>query len=487
MSKAISAHAHAIPAANPALGTRSAGSAIRKRAAQTQARTTARTNPGRCDWSLFLAVLASAVAGLVALTWSFSNHLVLVYSDAGSHLDIARRVLDSRTPGIAQLGTVWLPIPHILLQPFIQNDFLWHTGLAGSIVGFFCFEIAAIALFLSIRLIVRYEVSAWIGLLVFITNPNVLYVQTTALTEPVLLMAMTASAYFLLRWSKQESQADLLTAGLLAMVAVGSRYDGWFFALMCGGLVAVTAYRRWHDRDRAEGITIAFLAWPVYGMFMLFFYNWLIFGDPLAFQHGQFSVQAQGNALQQAGRLATKGHVLLSLETYSWTALYNLGSVITVLALAGLLAYVVHTKMRVNSLIPYAFLSGFLFNVLALWLGQSVIWTPHSNPPLYYNVRYGLMVLPAPALFIGFLADYVMLHAWRILVAAGFVALLALQGLLWVPNWPLSIVTVADGVIGISNKGATLPRCHLSACSLYRWWHLYDAHLPASLRRRRLI
>ena len=125
--------------------------------------------------------------GLVALAYSYSHHLVLIYSDAGSHLNIARRVLDSRNPGIAQLGTVWLPVPHILMQPFIQIDFLWHTGLAGSIVGYFCFEVAAISLFLSVRLITRHELAAWIGLAVFISNPNMLYVQTTALTEPVLL------------------------------------------------------------------------------------------------------------------------------------------------------------------------------------------------------------------------------------------------------------------------------------------------------------
>ncbi|MGH2408966.1 MAG: DUF5719 family protein [Chloroflexota bacterium] len=456
MNEAHTTHSQSLSAADLALGSPAAPQALpgswRYSGAQAQARARVR----HIDWSLLLAAVAAAVAGLVALYWSYSNHLVLVYSDAGSHLNIARRVLDSRTPSIAQLGTVWLPVPHILMQPFIQNDFLWHTGLAGSIVGFACFEIAAVSLFLSVRLIVRHEIAAWIGMAVFITNPNVLYVQTTALTEPVLLMSMTASGYFVLRWSKRESQADLLTAGLLAMVAVGSRYDGWFFVIVCGALVAIISYLRWHDRDRAEGTTMAFLAWPVYAMFIWFFYNWLIFGDPLAFQHGQFSAQAQQNSLQLAGHLPTKGNLPLSVVTYGWTALYNLGTIVTVLALAGLLAYIVHTKMRVNSLIPYAFLSGFPFNVLALWLGQTVIWTPHGNPPLYFNMRYGLMVLPGAALFVGFLADYVMLRAWRILVGVGFAALLTIQGLLWVPNWPFSVVTVADGLLGLSQRGATL-------------------------------
>ena len=267
---------------------------------------------------------------------------------------------------------------------------------------------------------------------------------------------MTASGYFILRWSKRESQADLLTAGLLAMVAVGSRYDGWFFTITAGFLVAVTAYLRWGDKDRAEGTTMAFLAWPVYAMFLWFFYNWLIFGDPLAFQHGQFSAQAQQLALQAAGHLPTKGHLGLSLVTYCWDALYNLGSLVAVLALAGLVAYVVNTRFRNDSLLPFAFLSGFPFNIIALTLGQTVIWTPHGNPPLYFNMRYGLMVLPGAALFIGYLADFAMIHAKRIPIGLLFGALLTGQALLWIPSWPMSVVTVADGLTGLSQQGYTL-------------------------------
>lgn len=460
--------------------------ALRLGAGRAQARAAARAEARPFDWSLLLAALAAAVAGLVALAYSYEHNLILVYSDAGSHLNIARRVLDSRTPGIAQLGTVWLPVPHILLQPFIQNDFLWHSGLAGSIVGFACFEIAAVSLFLSIRLIVQHEIAAWIGLLAFITNPNILYVQTTALTEPVLLMSMTASAYFLLRWSKRESQADLLTAGLLALVAVGSRYDGWFFVIVAGALVAIISYLRWHDRDRAEGTTMAFLAWPVYGMFMWFFYNWLIFGDPLAFQHGQFSAQAQQNSQLLAGHLPTKGNLPLSAITYGWTSLYNLGALITVLALAGLLVYVLRTRFRVDSLIPYAFLSGFPFNVLALWLGQTVIWTPHGNPPLYFNMRYGLMVLPVAALFIGYLADYVMLRGRQVLAGVGFAGLMAVQGLLWVPNWPFSAVTITDGIRGLSQKGATLHAASYLRAHYRGGGILYDDQLSGFITQAQL-
>jgi len=35
--------------------------------------------------------------------------LTLAYGDAISHMMIARRVVAGRTPGLAQLGTTWLP------------------------------------------------------------------------------------------------------------------------------------------------------------------------------------------------------------------------------------------------------------------------------------------------------------------------------------------------------------------------------------------
>ena len=57
--------------------------------------------------------------------------ITLYYGDAEAHLNIARRILDSRTPGPEQIGTVWLPLPHLLMIPFVMHDDWWRSGLAG--------------------------------------------------------------------------------------------------------------------------------------------------------------------------------------------------------------------------------------------------------------------------------------------------------------------------------------------------------------------
>jgi len=403
-----------------------------------------------------LAIAVSTAVGILGLVWAYQNGLVLAYSDSLSHLNIARRVLDSRTPGVVQLGTVWLPVPHVLMQPFIYIDFLWHTGLAGSIVGLLSFVVTAAALFLSARRITQHETAAWIGLAVFLSNPNVLYIQTTPLTEPVLLMSMTASAYCLLRWSRSNAYSDLLAAGLMATLAAGTRYDGWFFAAASGLVVLITVYSRSGNPAKAEGVTLSYAVLPAYAMLMWLFYNWTIFGDPLAFQRGEFSVQLQQARIAQASSLPTKHNIVLSALTYSWAVLDNLGGLVVALALVAVVIYLISTRLHPGSLIPYVFLSSYPFNIIALWLGQTIITVPQSVPPGFFNVRYGLLVLPGAALFIAYLADFLMERSWSLAVTLSLAVVLAVQFAYYIPNWPASIITVVDGLTGSSAKAESL-------------------------------
>ena len=72
-------------------------------------------------------------ASVLAGVWSWRNHAMLNYGDAVAHLHIARRVIDSHEPGLSQLGSVWLPLPHLLMIPFVAVYAWWANGLAGLI------------------------------------------------------------------------------------------------------------------------------------------------------------------------------------------------------------------------------------------------------------------------------------------------------------------------------------------------------------------
>ena len=54
---------------------------------------------------------------------------MLLYGDAVAHLGIARRLLDARYPGLAQLGGVWLPLPHLLYDARLHSG--WTGGRRG--------------------------------------------------------------------------------------------------------------------------------------------------------------------------------------------------------------------------------------------------------------------------------------------------------------------------------------------------------------------
>ena len=66
---------------------------------------------------LWLAIFVSVFSFL----FYYRHGDVLLYGDAVAHINIARRVFDSKTPGLLQLGTVWLPLPHLLIMPFIVS------------------------------------------------------------------------------------------------------------------------------------------------------------------------------------------------------------------------------------------------------------------------------------------------------------------------------------------------------------------------------
>src|SRR3954451_22564115 len=92
-----------------------------------------------------LAVFASLVS-IASFLYFYSHDKILLYGDAVAHINIARRVFDSQFPGLSQLGTVWLPLPHLLMLPFIVNDRLWSSGIGGSVISMVAYVAGAIGI-----------------------------------------------------------------------------------------------------------------------------------------------------------------------------------------------------------------------------------------------------------------------------------------------------------------------------------------------------
>src|SRR5512146_2672253 len=128
---------------------------------------------------LWVALIAAAVS-VFAFVFYFRHDALLLYGDAVAHINIARRVFDSRDPGPLQLGTVWLPLPHVLLLPFVISRWMWRTGVGGAIPSMLAYVVGAIGIYRLVRGTLEgadatprlVRMAAWFAALIYVANPN---------------------------------------------------------------------------------------------------------------------------------------------------------------------------------------------------------------------------------------------------------------------------------------------------------------------------
>ena len=85
-------------------------------------------------------------------------------------------------------------------------------------------------------------------------------------------------------------------------------YDGWAMAAAATVYVLVVAQWRWHQWRYSIHIARCFATLPVLAAGWWMWFNWVNWGDPLEFQRGQYSAQAQQELLAKAGLLPDKGN-----------------------------------------------------------------------------------------------------------------------------------------------------------------------------------
>jgi hypothetical protein len=384
-----------------------------------------------------MAVLAFATAvSLVAIVWSWNHDAMLNYGDAVAHLHIARRVFDSRTPRLTQLGSVWLPLPHVLLIPFVHDYAWWADGLAGVIPS----ALAWIASCAGIYRLARNWLNpapAALALAFFALNPNLLYMQTTAMTEPLFICEVIWIVVWLVEWRLcldddpiRAARVQLLIAAAL-IAAIYTRYDGWIIALIAWTGVGVALLKRGRLRRSpyfwlaSAAVVAAPIAW--------FIYNSVGFGDWLFFARGPYSAKAieMRTAASGAGpphpgwhnpwvallfylKVSELDAVLAPAPGSIWASLW--GNLVLALAAAGSIAAWFQEKSAPHRRA--------LAWALLLWLpvpfytwsvayGSVPIFFPVWWPFTHYNTRYGLELLPALALGMGFAARFAVAAAER--------------------------------------------------------------------------
>jgi hypothetical protein len=355
--------------------------------------------------SLLIIGIILTLISISSFIFYYKNGLGLAYNDARSHLDIGRRVVEGLNTGFAQLGSVWLPLMHLLMTVTIWNDFMWHSGLAGAIQSMIAFVATGLLIYMFLREIGAGMLARIVGVVLFVANINVLYLQATAMTELMLLGTMTAGAYHLLRWFKTEKTIYLLYTGFFVMLATLVRYDGWFMLVFSAMMIAIFLFRKYGYR-KAEGIFVLFCTLGGFGIFLWLLWNAIIFKDPFYFAFGPYSAHTQQDQLSNAGVLPTKGDWFFSFKMYAYALAYNSGAFTMFLGLVGAVTLWLDKKIPKNiRFATVALIAPLLFNVLALYLGHSVLYIQGISGDTWFNVRYGIMLMPSIAIFVAYLVD----------------------------------------------------------------------------------
>jgi hypothetical protein len=374
---------------------------------------------------LALAGVIAMLAGIsiAAARWCFHRGYVLYYGDAEAHLNIARRILDSRTPGPEQLGTVWLPLPHLLLIPFVMHGDWWHTSVAGIIPSAICFVLAGAFLFAAARRACGSAAAGLAAALIFGLNPNILYLQSTPMTEMLFAASLCALLWSILWFRDSQSVFALLLAAAASNAASLTRYEGWFlipFAAIC---FLVLAKRKWLALVFAALAALAPLAWLAHNRFY--------YGHALEFYNGPWSAIAIYHRYLDHGMKPYPGdHDWPTAARYYFTAasLFAGWPAIAIGAI-GLIA-----ALWRRVFLPIVFLVLVpVFYVWSMYSSGTPIFVPNLFPNSYYNTRYAMAMVP----LIAFAAAAIVASLPRRLRLSAAIVIAAVPLLAWRNQTPI--------------------------------------------------
>lgn len=352
--------------------------------------------------------LAAVVLAFLALLVCYSRGYMLLYGDAVAHLGIARRIVDSRNPGLVQLGGVWLPLSHIIMLPFISKMTWWQNGMAGAWPSLLCYVMAAIGFF---RLARRLLSPRWalVATAFFALNPNLLFLSTTAMTEPLFLAVILWMTLLTLecvaamkRGSAGRARRLLIGVGLLIAAAVYTRYDGW---ILGAAVWCVLAWRLYKTRELWGKIGVSFAVFTLIAVAApasWLAYNHHFYHDWLDFLRGPYSASAIEKRTSPPGSRHYRGwhNPGWALLFYTQTAqvdaaAWETGFPLMIAALAGLWS-TVRRRLELPALLLWVPLPFYVYSVA---YGSVPIFIPQLYPHSFYNARYGMELLPALALF----------------------------------------------------------------------------------------
>jgi hypothetical protein len=286
--------------------------------------------------------------------------------------------------------------------PFLLSDTAWQSGIGGSIPSMVAYVLGTAGIFRLVRGVLSVNsqpdssarIAAWLSAIVYAANPNLIYLQTTAMTESLYLALFIWAVVYFSDFVQQTSRKDgppalaaasLFKCGLCLASACLTRYDGWFLAAaMCVAALAMIVRR---NEPVLRGGVAKFILLAAAAPMLWLAYNAIT-----------YSARAIEQKNATPGSPAHPGsHDLPVAFTYFLKSAElnmaegNLQKVWVALLLAGTLGILLRNRRLWPLLLLWVPIP---FYMLSIAYSGVPIFLPTWWPFSFYNVRYGLQLLP---------------------------------------------------------------------------------------------
>lgn len=341
----------------------------------------------------FCAILLSAFS----LYLFISNDLHNVHFDSKAHQLVARRISDSLRPGWIQIGAFWLPLPHVLYYPLVKNDWIYFNGYAGIPFSVLSYLITVFLLFKILKYLID-PFSAFCGTALYMTNPNILYLQSTSLTEGLSIAFGVAAVYFFIRYSLDHRRNLLAIASIVSALGVLVRYENWFIFGMMGLLLILLSIK---DKRGFKNLLMdgVILGVPNFAAIALTFWiNWYTTGKAIIDVTHKFTDWQPGQGTYFVSLLVVL-YTLAKLVSTEWV-------IVSIIAFFLML----RRKYRESAFIASLAILG----PLLLYMIQY-----HDGHPT--RIRYGLLLVPACFLFVSYFPSRTKLMRYLFVIFAIYV------------------------------------------------------------------
>jgi hypothetical protein len=367
-------------------------------------------------------------------------------------------LIDYSSPGLEQIGTVWLPLPHLMLLPFSLVDLLFKTGLAGTFISLPSIAIAAAIIYRIIKVQTNVSWIAVLGSCLYFLNPNILYLGITATTEALFMLFFVVAAFYFQKCVSSEpfsARGDhniikmknhivcfdgprqtlgskhksiisnyLFKCSFFIALATLCRYEVWPVPVVLALFIILRLLRfriiekgkeDWGSNKKRLICGLICIVLSFSGVILWISYNWIYYGSPLEFLFSSY-YSAAAQALEGGNRDFLFLQPLNAATTYGVNALAFFGPIIIVGAIFG---YVVHrtsapleVRRREMVFLFLAIPPLFSFLMLVLGIGEMNFW--------WFNSRFMIMLSPLLILLLSILIKRIYDKKRRILVYVTF-------------------------------------------------------------------